>query len=272
MAKKILSLPSMSRVTPNSTAILEIPVGPTYHHILFNASGTALAISHFGGVRVLIDGNEYQRFASLQDLIDLNAYYAKSADTATEWMLHFKCDEYDALEFRRAPGFGTADVKTMTIEIDILAGAPANVAMSAMAFLDTARQPLGVYQKVRLTPFSSASAGDVVFDKLNRGGIVYQAIHLFKSDITKAVMEVDGTKIVDSSKTNLERLEKNCWPRARVPLTAKATHLDFLLQGDASDLLNTQGVQDLRLTMTLGTSGSINIYTEEIAVHVPVAA
>jgi hypothetical protein len=54
--KKISKLPSISRVTPGSVATLEIPLGPTYEKIIFDGSGTGLAISHIKRICVLIDG------------------------------------------------------------------------------------------------------------------------------------------------------------------------------------------------------------------------
>lgn len=263
MAKKTVKLPSMSRVVAGSIALLEVPIKPTYHNIRFVAAGTALAVAHIKRINVVINGNVVQTFKDLQRLIDLNAYYGRSADTVNDFMLHFKRDEFNELAFKRAPAFGTADLSTFTIELELSSSAPSDITLSAEAFIDTVPQPLGVFTRIREVGISSSVTGVVETDKLQKNQI-YQAIHLFKADISKIELEIDQVKVLDSTKANLERLEKSVRPVARVPQTAKATHIDFLLEGDAGDVLNTQGVSDWRLKMTFDTTGAADIVTETL--------
>lgn len=263
MARKTVKLPSISRVEPDSTATLEIPVGPTYKNIHITASGTALAVGHFGRIDVLIDGKVVQTYKNLQRLLDLNGYYARSTDTVNDFLLHFFRGELEDLAYRRAPGIGTADVQTFHIEFKLEATAPADIAMTAHAETNPVPQNLGVFFKVREFPFSSSVSGDVEVDKLPRGAF-YGAIHLFKADISKVEVEVDQVKIMDGTKTVLERFQKDASPRARVPVTAKATHIDWMLEGDLAQTIKTDNLQDFRLKLTLDTSGSVDIITETI--------
>lgn len=266
MAKKIVKLPSVSRVVANSTAILELPIGLTYHDIIFSCSGTALAISHFGQIRVMANGNEIQRFKDLQRLVDLNNYYGREADSATEWKIAFCRDEYagSGLAYQRAPALGTIGLTTLTVEIDLTASFPANGTIVARALVDTVAQPIGVFNRIREVGISSSVTGVVETDKIPRGGAIYQAIHLFKADISNVELELDTVKVIESTKAVLERIQKAVRPVARIPQTAKATHLDFLIEGDAGDLLNTAGVQDMRLKMTFDTIGSCDIVLEQL--------
>lgn len=266
MAKKNIKLPSISRVVPGSTAVLEIPIKPTYHKIMFTLAGTALAVAHIGKIRVLANGKEVQTFANAQRLFDLNAYYGRSADTVNQFMIHFTDNAYDQLAYKRAPAFGTADLQTFTIEIELAAGAPADITMKAQAFIDTVPQKLGVYTQIREYGISSSVTGVVENDKLPKSGDVYKGIHLFKSDISNVELLVDGVQVIDATKPILERAQKNVYPVPRVPQTGKATHIDFLLEADSGDLLNTSGVSDLRLKMTFDTVGLASIVTETLAV------
>ncbi|HEY1022555.1 MAG TPA: major capsid protein P2 [Flavisolibacter sp.] len=268
MAKKMISLPSMSRVTPGSTAILDLPIGPTYEQLIFSASGTGLAATHFGGIRLLIDGTVRRTHKDLQRLMDLNGYYNQSVDSATEFMVHFIRQEFASLADELTPGLGTQDLRTLTIEIDILAGAPANIAMSAAAFVDTEPQPLGVYTQIKEYTLPVSAAGDVDWDKLSRANAnVYQAVHFFKSDVTKVYFEVDSFKVADFTKAQLERIQRSARPIARVPVTAKASTLDFNIRGAVSDLLNMRNVKDSRFRLTVGSAGTIEIVTEELTME-----
>ncbi len=266
MAKKIIELPSISRVVAGSTAILELPINPTYHDIVFSLTGTALAVAHVGQIRVLVNGNEIQRYTNLQRLMDLNAYYGRATDTVSEFQLSFARDEYNELAYKRAPALGTQGLQTVTIEMDLQAEFPANGTIVARAMIDTVPQPLGVFNRIREVGLSSSVVGVVETDKIPKSGAVYQAIHCFKSDISRIEFEVDGVKVISSNKATLERLQKAVRPVARVPQTAKATHIDFLLEGDAGDLLNTQNVNDIRARLTFDTVGQCDLVLEQLDV------
>lgn len=274
MAKKNIKASSMSRVTPGSTAVLDLAIGPTYESIVFTCTGTSLAASHIGKIRVLANGQEIQTYNNLQELIDLNTNYGRSADTVNQFMIHAVLTEFRDLAYQRTSGWGTKGLATLTIEFDLAAGAPANITMQANVNIDTVPQPLGTYIRVRSFPGSSPVAGVVEMDKLPRNGEVYKAIHIFKADVSNVVLTVDQNVVIDASKAILERTQKQARPVARAPLTAKATHIDFLLDGDPGDMLATQVlrngqaelINDLRLAMTLDTSGAYSILTETVDV------
>lgn len=261
--KKIPKLPSISRVTPGSIATLELPLGPTYEKLIFDCSGTALAISHIKRIRLMIDGKERQTFKDLQRLVDINSYWKREADSATSWALHFNRAELTDNVMRQAPGIGTKNLQTLYVEIEIDATAPADIKMYATAVADPTSQDIGAFFEIKEFPFSSAVAGEVEQDKLPRGN-PYGAIHLFKSDISAVKVKANGIELVDAKKVTLERIEKGASPTPRVPVTAKATHIDFMLDGNLFDAVQTGGLQDWRVAMTLDTAGSVDIVTETI--------
>lgn len=263
MSRKTVKLPSLSRVVAGAIATLECPIGPTYFRITFSATGTALAASHIKRISVLLDGKVVQTFKDLTRLIDLNSYYGRGTDTVNQFCLHFFRAELMDIVYRRAPGIGTGDVQTFHIEIELDAGAPADIAMVAHAFVDPDPQPLGAFFKVREFPYSSSVTGQVEVDKLPRGAF-YGAVHLFKADVSAVEVEADQVKIVDATKAVLERDQKEASPVKRVPVTAKATHIDWMLEGDAAQAVQTDVVQDFRIKMTLDTAGAVDIITETI--------
>lgn len=272
MARKLVKLPSLSRVIAGSKATLEFPIGPTYNRIIFALTGTAPTVAHIGRMDLLIDGKVIQTYKNLQRLFDLNSYYARSADTINQFALHlFRAELVAAqgdgkggvVDVRRLPGIGTADVATMHMEIDIAAGAPADIGIIAYAEVDPTPQPVGVVVKVREFPYSSAVAGEVEISSLPRGPW-YQAIHLFKADVSAVRVEANGVVIVDGTKAVLERTEKEASPTKRVPITASATHIDFCTEGDIGQSIKTEQLQDFRLKMTLATAGAVDIIAETL--------
>jgi hypothetical protein len=269
MANKITKLPSISRVVPGSKAVLEVPVkGPTYKKILFVLTGTDLDVSNIGRIDVLFNGNVRQTFKNLQRLIDLNGYYNRSVDsvgaTRIEFMLSFFSAQYDNLAYKLATGIGTADLASFNIEMEIASGAPADIKMEATAYIDTMPQPIGAFVGFREYGISSSVTGEIETDKLGKQGEVYHALHLAKSDISKVTIEADGIKVIEATKKDLERYQKDASPKARAPVSAGYTHVDFLLDGNAGDVLNTRNVNDLRLKMVFDTVGAAEIIAETL--------
>lgn len=266
MAKKLIPLPSVSRVSPSSVAFIEIPIGVTYESINLVMTGTALAASMVDNIKLIGNGQELQTFLNLQQLIDINAFHGRATDTAGDWVMHFKNDDYLALDEKLMQGFGTLGLQTLVLEISLNATWAANGTIIAYASIDTKAEPLGAFNRIRQTVINASAAGEIEFDKLIRGGAIYDQIHLFKSDITKVVLEADSVKVIDATKGVLERQQKNVRPTARVPQTTKATHLDFVQNGFYGDAFRTDGMNDLRLRLTVGSAGAIQIVTEQLDV------
>lgn len=261
MARKLIRLPSLSRVTAGAIATLELPIGPTYRRLIFTASGTGLDVTDIGRIDVLVDGKVVQTFKDLQRLFDLNGYYGRGADTAAQFAIHFERAELMDAVWRRAPGMGTIDVQTFHVQLTIASGAPVDLAITAHAEVDPQPLPLGLFFKVREYPFSSAVSGEVEIDKLPRGPL-YSVLHLFKADVNAVEVSANQVKVFEGTKAVLERTQKEGSPIKRVPVTAKATHIDFITDGDLAQSLDTSKLSDYRVKMTLGTSGAVDIVAE----------
>ena len=266
MAKKHIQLPAVTRVAPSSVAFVEVPIGLTYETINFAMTGTGLAATMVDSIRLVANGQVLQEYLNLQQLIDINTFHGRVVDTAADWCLHLGNDDYNTLSEKNLESFGTADLQTLTIEITLGATWPVNGTIKGYAQVETTRQPLGVFNRIRQTVFNAPAVGDVEFDKIQRNGAVYKQIHFFKADINNVVLEADGVKIIDATKTVLERSQKNVRPFARVPQTAKATSLDFCLDGYYGDLFKTDGMNDLRARLTVASAGNIQIVTEQLDV------
>jgi len=266
MAKKHIPLPSVSRVASSSVAFLEIPIGATYEVLNFVMTGTGLAATMVDGIKLIANGQEIQSFLNLQQLIDINAYHGRAADSAADWCMWFVNDDYSSLEEKALESLGTEGLQSLVIEITLNATWPANGTIAANAYIDTVKQPLGVFNRVKQFAINSAVAGDIDYDKLIKGGAIYKQIHFFKADVNKIVLEADGVKVIDGAKAVLERAQKNVKPFARVPQTAKCTSLDFCLDGYYGDLFRTDGINDLRARLTLGSAGAVQVVTEQLDV------
>ncbi len=257
-------LPSLSRVAPGAKATLELPPGPTYLRIRFACTGTGLAVGHIGRITAKINGKDRMTWVDAQRLFDMNAYYNHSPDTVNDFCIHFFRGELESLVWKRAPGIGTQDLTSFHIELQLDAAFPADGTIIAFAEVDPEEQPLGAFVNVTEYPYSSSVSGNVEIDKLDRGPF-YAAIHLFKADVSEVTVKSNRKSIFDQvTKASLERSQKEASPKARVPQTAKATHIDFVLQGDLAGAYPTGGLTDWRLKAKLDTAGAMDIITETL--------
>lgn len=254
--RKIIKLPSVNNVVAGATATLNCPVGPTYERMVFEYSN--LTRAQMKNIELLINGKVVQSFATADQLDKLNDYYGRS-DTAGFISLWFARREFDNIQQDRVCALGTQDVQTLSVRMDIDAAA-VNPAITAHAVVNTDPEPLGLFTKVKRYPYNFAAAAQVEISDIPRGPRILAA-HFFKSDISDMEVEVNGIKVVDTSKSLAEVLQKES---GRVPQTASATHVDFVLDGDLFEALVTDGrlVQDLRWRPTLDTAGAVEAVIE----------
>lgn len=270
MAKKIIPSASLDRVSSGNTAVLKLDTGPTYEKIRFAITSVlgGLDANDIESIKVVINGTTRIEYTSLQRLIDLNSFYGRSVDTVSpnliDVVLPFFGSQFDNLADGLTLGVGTQGLESVNIEIKIAAGAPADIAIAADLLIDTVPQPLGAFLAVRSYGVSSSVTGDVQVRDLPKGGALYTALHLFKSDISKVVLKANQVEVINAKKSALERFQKDSWPFARVPVSARATHIDFLHYGNSGDLFNTKDVTSLQLTATFDTVGSLDVVTEII--------
>jgi hypothetical protein len=270
MAKKIIPSNSLDQVGAGNVAKLKLDIGPTYEKVNFEVSSVVggLDVTDIESIKVVMNGDTRIEFLTLQDLIDINAFYKRSADTVSanriNFMLNFFSSQFEALGDALATGIGTADLSSLVIEIKIAAGAPADIKIEADLFIETDRQPVGVFLAYRNFGVSSVVAGDVQIRDLPISGAVYTALHLRKSDITKVKLLVDQVEVINAKKTSLERFQLDNWKQPRVPISARFTHVDFVHHGNTNNVLNTAKIQNMNLTATFGAAGALNVLAETL--------
>lgn len=264
--KKYVELPSLSNVAAGQRATLNLPVGLTYHRIFFTIDGPELA--ELTDLEVLVNGKVIQYFSSFERLNILNDYWGRGVwdDENGHITLWFDRPEMAQFGQREVTALGTGDVQTATIRFRIDSDATVN-SITAVAEKSNKRggdddepdNALGMVTKIREFTRSFATSGQQEIDSIPLGGARIGAIHLFKSDVSHAKVEVDSEVLLELDKTLAEHVQEE---KDRVPASDDATHLDFMLDGDLSRATPTEGVQDFRVKPTLETEGTVDALVE----------
>lgn len=204
---RLLTTNSVNAVGPGQTATLSLSVATIYHKLVLNyKTNGALAtvaemIQDIEQVRIKIDGKN-QRIFSAQELFTIN-----SADGG-----HVKpgrLEIFFAEPWRRsaqgedALAWGTRDVATFQVEIDVAAAAVSPSLSATVLVADPGQnRPMGgiIKWRQRNIPVSSAGLVNITdFDRLN----AYYRIFNFSTDIDAIEIKIDQTTILEGSADEL---------------------------------------------------------------------
>jgi hypothetical protein len=255
MARVLRELPAVDNVAAGATATQRLPIGPTYDLIQLVYTGVTRA--QINGIRVVVNGKVIQKFTEADRLQDINDYYGRP-DTSGVVTLYFWRPEMDGVARQRLTALGTLDVQTAAIEIDIDAAA-VGTTLKCLA-LQSEPAPLGLINKIKEFTAQPSVAGAFEVDQLVLGARV-QAMHFYKSDITRVEIDADSVRVYEANKADAEALQKSY---GRVPQTAVMTSVDWCLDGDQANAIITDRtvIQDLRIRPTVGAAGNVPIVVE----------
>jgi hypothetical protein len=269
-------LPSFSGVAAGQTATVDVPVRGTYYNIAleYRESGTlanqATIEAAITEIRVKINGQVQRRF-SAEDLIDINAYHGITYQNgylviffAEPWARHEKSEDVLA--------WGTADVQSFQIEVDIDAGATAPT-LSATAIKTQENRNLGAIKKWLKYNVAVAGTGITNYQTLPRTDS-YATIHAKSANISDVKVLVDRSEVFNlTAAQNTQDL--NNIPHLK-PQTGYF-HVDFNATGRIEDLLlmvrtevkngklQAAGrVQDFQIDFNMSSATSFNLITETI--------
>ena len=253
-----VKLPSLSNVALGSTATLNLPIGRTYDQIRLKL--TDLNLDEVQNIELIANGKTFASWKDGAQVKFLNDYYGRPADPAGQLTFHFVRPEMADLTQRRMFALGTADLKTLTLRFDIPATTVAGTAPVVEAWaVQSEPAPMGVVTKIKRFPFASSVAGIKEIDNLPTGGARIMAIHALKGDIDKSEVEMNSVKVFDAQKGIAEGIQIAA---GRTPQSSVASHLDWILEGDAGQALATKDLQDFRVRLDLATAGAGELIVE----------
>ena len=236
---------------------LRCPIGLTYHQIFteyaFTDGGVPVALeTAVSDVRVMANGRPiWQLSAALLD--KKNQYEGRAAAAG---ILTIDFDRYNlrtrpAEEFTQV-GTGKGDdptpLTTLTIELDLDAASGVDGGTISSRIKQSEAANLSFIKKVRRFVHQFTGAGEVEIDDYPKGDLI-SAILLFESanDIDSLRLERDNFVMFDRSKELNARIQTD---GVRTPL-ANLYAFDTCEDGNGTDQLVTQGVNDLRLFITI---------------------
>ena len=273
MAKTFRPMPAVQGVAAGSIATLNMPIGLTYHGLLFTMGGT-FSLANIDEVRV--KGNGRNIFTvSGADLDIHNVFDGRAAASSTQFYLDFERYNLDnavgasvaeALRGREITAIGTGvapsqdnpvELSTLQTELDI-DGAAVSPTLSAKA-LQSPPRSLGLLKKRRKFVYSVGGALEYEISDLPLGDLIDKIyIHSSGGAVNRVKLERDNFLAFDRTpdENNLMQIDG-----VRVP-QANLFVIDPSERGRGDEAYVTAGVNDFRLKITTAAASTLTIYVD----------
>lgn len=268
MSKYLQKCNPFSNVAANVTATVNLMTGPAYKRIILRLTGTTFTKAHLLDIKVKVQGKTIIQ-ATGSDL-DLMNKYRGIHDDAKFLTLDFSEIRARTINGEMLGALDTSKINSFTLEVKI-GGATAPV-LEAWAELDDSqagsvdRGVEFICAKLQQYPVSAATAGKFVIDSLPKGtnGTLIKRIHVIgpggANIVSEATLKQNGL-VVFESPDDLNRFRQAEYERAP---QASIYTLDFIVEGNQSNMLDTRGaaVRNLLLELLLSSAGQMYLYVE----------
>lgn len=260
-------------VVSGGIATADLPIGFTYHGILFTMGGTSFELSDITQIRVM--GNGKTMFTvSGADLDAINLFKGRSA-ASSQFYLDFErygldtavgATPIEALRGRELTAIGTGvrvseqnpiELTTLQIQLDIATTATAPT-LSASAHQSGPRS-LGLLLKRRRFSYFPSGSGEFEISDLPRGDLI-DAIYIKSAGdyITKVVMERDNFLAFERTPAMNSHVQRD---GVRVPQDNWFV-IDPSERGRGDEAIVSAGVQDFRLKITVSQADTLTVYVD----------
>jgi len=252
-------MPSFEGVAAGQTATAKMPIGLSYHTALLTYSGVTLA--QINEIRVVVNGKVLQRYVEASHLDSMNKF---NGEAGAAGILNIPIGDSFGNKTRAGVelsklGTGVAGdtnaVTSLHIEVDIDAAAVG----TTLSLLATMSDPdvSGLVKHVRQFTKTPTGAGIFEISDLPRGDL-YKKLFLKASNITKVEIERDERIIFSRTTAENTKIQND---GVRIS-QAGYWVIDFTEEGYGSEEMITQGVQDLRLKLTMSAGETIGLTLE----------
>lgn len=277
--KRVTKLPTISGIVQGGTATLDVPIGPRYHLIWIRAKAAAKTLVQIvSEMRIKLNG-KVQRVHTATELDALNtmqgvgSIYASqnSGGAGNDYFIAIFLAEPWRKQAAVAEGmaWGTGDLGTFQIEIDLNASAGATITLEAYAEVDNsivkdaqgkdAQAPIGLISKWFRTqiPITGTTQNIQTFPRRDN----YQQISFFDANISNVQIKVDNFVIRDVTKA---QNDATLVARGIVPVAGRFDMVfdhDDILDSALPMIVNARQVQDFQVNLTLSDGTARNIAT-----------
>lgn len=269
--RRIVRLPAFNSVAPGQRATLNLPVGFRKYLKIFveykdGTPNQAAMEADLSTVRLLVNGRP-QREHTVAEVNVLNAYRGRAFQAGTI-QIHLAEPTARTLAGEEIVGWGTNNLATFSIEIDIAGGA-VNPALAAYAEIEDSNEDLGAILKVRRATYQASGATVLAIRDLPRDPLeAYARFHAFHANATAVQLKADNDVIVETITRSLLAKHYASRPQDTI-MQANVLTLDLIASTQITDVLpmlrgDGRLVQDFPLEITLSGAATFAVLSEVV--------
>jgi hypothetical protein len=267
MLQVLKRLNGFNGVLWGSKASVALPAGPTYTEIHLETSLTAAQIRQ---VNVILNGDTIVAVSGA-DLVMMEKYkghHVQEAefdgdDNLTQsgvFVIPFTNPNAKNQQGGNFGGLVTLAGENITLEVEIADGSGA-LTLAGHSYT-TAAQARRIWEpNIKTHIFQANSTGLNDYPSFPASAAVNIRRAYFKGDLSRLILERDGTTLFDATKGVYEFQQTRV---GRVPQTGYFTFDPTIYGYEMADVLNTGKVSEFVFRMDLGTAASVRILVESI--------
>lgn len=150
---------------------------------------------------------------------------------------------------------------SLTFEIEIKAAAPGTATLLAEAeYRDPTPNPFILRRKDFNVPLSLVGENDIMLPTAINGGLIKRIWLHHTGNVTKAELRTNGSPRIRASVGSLSYQQK----RNRLVPQTNVLVLDFCADGNLMNMLNTAGIQECLLRLTVSAADSVKAYIDYV--------
>ncbi|WP_321363546.1 major capsid protein P2 [uncultured Celeribacter sp.] len=254
--RRIEKMPTPQGIGAGQTAIVNLPIGPTYHrlNVRMNVNVTPRDVevanwgAYIGEIRLMVNG-ETKIEIDAADLVSLNLYYGQEMSAGVlPLFLSQPWARTLAGEDNTAYGTGSG-VATMTLEMDLKNG----ITVNELSVYAVQSEPRAFAGHLRIQRFSDQMglAGTKEIADLPKGAFNLLGLHVTSDDIDKVEVLTNNVKVHES-----DEVLRN----AHLSVAGRApqigfTHIDFMSENRLGEVL-PMTLRDFRVKLDFTAPGT----------------
>lgn len=249
----------IQNVRPNATAVLKVSYNATFDKFHFFLGGGLLK-SHIGKIEGKANGTTFY-VGTGAHLAVKDGYNTTPLDGTILTLDFTEPNTRGGAPAQYLASIPRNLLNSLTFEIEILAAAPNGITLTCDAeYRDPTPNPFILRMKDFNAPLPMVGDNDLILPSGANGGLI-KRIWIYNSFVTKAELRLNGTPKFRITKAALENMQK----RNKLVPQAGVMCLDFLVDGNMMNMMNTTAVQEASLRLTTSAADSAKIYIEYVA-------
>lgn len=272
MARRVVTTNSFNGVAAGQTATLDLPVGPVVYHGVRLLYGTSTGgganqtnmEAEISQVRLKINGKAQRTFTS-EELFDINALHNIAFQTGL-LPIYFSEPWRRSSQGEDSLAWGTADIDTFQVEVDIAAGATSPT-LEARVMIDRLRRPMGPIVKWKRFTQPVSATGIVSNTTLPKSDDYY-SIYCWSANISDVEIKKDQEEVFKLTAGQIDDLLSN---HDFTPVSGLVPiKFDFTKRvADSLKMRHPTGerVGELRVDFNMSSAASFTFLTETLGLR-----